>query len=195
MESLEHRRQRLQVVHSGFPVFEVASKLASNRLNKFWGVDTGSGLIPIPQTVENRLMHLRTVLRDMPELEATHRKWLSDKKTVSPSSVKPLLTSTISYPEDIIEGLSDLPQTAQEAYAKSSIRDAVNDEKLELGDPIIAVYESFATREPDFVDERARSVGQTALELFVFSASGRSFVKDIHRHAVDFYETEIRIRK
>lgn len=176
----------------------LSSEAAKRWGDKFWGINTGTTLIPIEPTLDSRMGFLRSGLHHMHDggvtLDDSAIKWMKRQKNARPGDVNALMNRSISLPKQTLRALDnalDIPGTVGDAFRKSVIAESVRERLTYLGSPLIILSDSFEAAAPAKATNASRHLGYTALDSFMFAAGGTPFVETVRAAAIDFYDTEV----
>lgn len=166
--------------------------------DKFWGIDSGTPLMPIPPTLDNRMGVLRSGLRLMHDrgvsLDEPAKDWMTRKKNSAQADIKVLMNRKVRLSGSVnteFDGLYELPRTVGEAFAKPVIAEDVRERLNILGSPLIVLSDSFEAAARAEVTDGNRTLGYTALDSFLFAAGDKPFIDLVKQTATDFYEAEL----
>lgn len=168
------------------PVDNAVKKFAP----KFWGIDTGSSLIPLPQTADYKLNYLRKTLALAPNLNRTTQSWVDVKRQKTVAGIEKFLKQAIVLPTETPNIFDGVPITHQQAFRIKEIGDRLHSWMGELQSPIEYVfsrYAGYAENNADYIPEPANRIGHVALELFMFAAGGDEFARKIQETTSEFY--------
>ncbi len=161
---------------------------------KFWGIDTGHTLVPLPQTAEYKLEFLRKTLATAPVLDRQTRLWVEGRRQKTVAGIGKFLKTEIVFSKDIRDSFTDTPRTIQQAYRIPQINDRLHAHIAAEFSPIEYVHRGYMRYElyhQDAISESSSRIGHAALELFIFAAGGDEFTHLVQETTIGFYSKQI----
>lgn len=175
------------------PVDDAVARFAS----KFWGLDTGHSLVPLPQTPEYKLDYLRKTLAPAPNLNRQMIAWVEGRRQKTISGIGKFLDQEVSLTQNILDAFSELPRTNKQAYKSTELGDRLHAHMAAQLSPIEYVYQRYVgyAEFNTHITESAIRVGHTALDLFVFAAGGDEFARLVQETTASFYDQQLKLQQ